>query len=423
VVTRCGAAFAPDFDVSRSSTSKTSPRTSVSVVSVGTIFLAYLRLGCTSFGGPIAHLGYFRDEFVVRRKWLDDATFTDIVALCQFLPGPASSQVGFTIALLRGGALDAIAAWTAFTLPSALLMFGVASGHALFSSRIGSGVVHALELVAVAVIAQAVWGMMRTLTPDRMRASIAVVAVALILLSGRPVSQLVAIGLGAGLGLIFCRGIEAQNSKPLGIPIPRSVALLSLVLFLLLLVGPSVFLSIHASHTAAFFEAFYRSGALVFGGGHVVLPLLQSATVGTGWIDSNSFLAGYGAAQALPGPLFTFAAYLGAVAQPPPHGAVGAAIALVAIFLPGLLLLVGVLPFWDQLRANQTSRALFAGVNASVVGVLLAALYNPVWTSAVLRPADFVFSLACFLALVVWKAPPWMVVIAAAGLGAASRGY
>jgi chromate transporter len=387
---------------------------------VEAIFLAYLRLGCTSFGGPIAHLGYFRDEFVVRRKWLDDATFTDIVGLCQFLPGPASSQVGFTIALLRGGALGALAAWTAFTLPSALLMFAVASGHGLFSSRIGSGVVHALELVAVAVIAQAVWGMMRTLTPDRMRASIAVVAVAVILLSGRPVSQLVAIALGGGLGLIFCRGIEAQSSNPLRIPISRSVAVVSLIIFIVLLVGPSVWQSIHASHDVAFFEAFYRSGALVFGGGHVVLPLLQSATVSTGWIDNNTFLAGYGAAQALPGPLFTFAAYLGAVAQPSPHGALGAAIALVAIFLPGLLLLAGVLPFWGQLRTNQASRALFAGVNASVVGVLLAALYQPVWMSAVLRPSDFVFALACFLALVVWKAPPWTVVIAATGLGVAS---
>ena len=387
------------------------------LVSAWTIFLAYLRLGCTSFGGPIAHLGYFHEEFVVRRKWLDDATFTDIVGLCQFLPGPASSQVGFTIALMRGGALGALAAWTAFTLPSASLMFAVASGHGLFSSRIGSGVVHALELVAVAVIAQAVWGMMGTLTPDRTRASIAVVATAVILLSGRPVSQLVAIVLGGVLGLIFCRGIATQSSRPLRIPISRPVAVLSLVIFLVLLVAPSLLLTIRSSHAVAFFGAFYRSGALVFGGGHVVLPLLQSATVSTGWIGNNMFLAGYGAAQALPGPLFTFAAYLGAVAQPPPHGAPGAAIALGAIFLPGLLLLVGVLPFWDHLRSNEASRAFFAGVNASVVGVLLAALYQPVWTTAVLRPADFVFALTCFLALVVWKTPPWMVVIVAAALG------
>ena len=407
----------PDIDVSEGPganpavTTRLSPRT---------IFLAYLRLGCTSFGGPIAHLGYFREEFVVRRKWLDDATFTDIVGLCQFLPGPASSQVGFAIGLLRGGALGALAAWTAFTLPSALLMFAVASGHALFSSRVGAGVVHCLELVAVAVIAQAVWGMMRTLTPDRTRATIAVVASAVILLSGHRASQLAAIVLGAVLGLLFCRGIATQDAHPVRIPVARPVAVASLAIFLALLVAPSVLLAIRPSHTAAFFAAFYQSGALVFGGGHVVLPLLQSATVRTGWIDNNTFLAGYGAVQALPGPLFSFAAYLGAVRQTPPNGALGAAIALVAIFLPGLLLLVGVLPFWDHLRSHQASRALFAGVNASVVGVLLAALYQPVGTSAVLRPGDFVFAVAAFLALAVWKTRPWMVVIISALLGVLS---
>jgi chromate transporter len=384
------------------------------------IFLAYLRLGCTSFGGPIAHLGYFHEEFVVRRRWMDEATYTDIVGLCQFLPGPASSQVGFTIGLLRGGVWGAAAAWTAFTLPSALFMFAVASGHGLFSSRVGSGVVHALELVAVAVIAQAVWGMMRTLTPDRTRATIAVIATAVILLSGQASSQLAAIALGGVLGLVFCRKTTPHSSGQLDIPISRSVALTALLLFVILLVGPSVFLAIHYSHPVAFFEAFYRSGAFVFGGGHVVLPLLQSATVSTGWTDNNTFLAGYGAAQALPGPLFSFAAYLGAVVQPAPHGALGAAIALVAIFLPGLLLVIGVLPFWNQLRSSEKARALFAGVNASVVGILLAALYQPVWTSAVLRPTDFVVALAAFLALTVWKASPWLVVIATAMIGMAS---
>jgi chromate transporter len=407
-------AFAPDFDVSDSNTANAAAS---SFVSVRTVFLAYLRLGCASFGGPIAHLGYFREEFVVRRKWLDDETFTDIVGLCQFLPGPASSQVGFTIALLRGGALGALAAWTAFTLPSALLMFAVASGNGLFSSRIGSGVVHALELVAVAVIAQAVWGMMRTLTPDRTRATIAVVATAVILLSGRPASQLAAIALGGVLGLIFCRRIAGQIAHPLRIPISRPVAVASLVIFVALLIGPSVFLTIRANHTIAFFEAFYRSGALVFGGGHVVLPLLQSATVSTGWIDNNTFLAGYGAAQALPGPLFTFAAFLGAVAQPQPHGVLGAAIALLVIFLPGLLLVIGALPFWNQLRGSDKSRAVLAGINASVVGILLSALYQPVWTSTILKPADFGAALAAFLTLTVWKAPPWIVVVGAAAGG------
>jgi chromate transporter len=279
-------------------------------------------------------------------------------------------------------------------------------------------VVHALELVAVAVIAQAVWGMMRTLTPDRTRATIAVVATAVILLSERPVSPLAAIALGGILGLIFCRGITTQSSHPLRIPISRTVAVASLAIFLVLLVGPSVFLTIRSSHAVAFFEAFYRSGALVFGGGHVVLPLLQSATVRTGWIDNPTFLAGYGAVQALPGPLFTFAAFLGAVAQPQPHGALGAAIALVAIFLPGLLLVIGALPFWNQLRASNKSRAVLAGVNASVVGILLSALYQPVWTSTILKPADFVVALAAFLALTVWKVPPWMVVATTAIFGA-----
>lgn len=386
-------------------------------VSPWAIFLAYLRLGCTSFGGPIAHLAYFHDEFVVRRKWVEEARFTDIVGLCQFLPGPASSQVGFTIGLLRGGIGGALAAWTAFTLPSALLMLAVASGQSLFSSSVGSGMVHALQLVAVAVIAQAVWTMMRTLAPDRTRATIAIIAAAVILLSGRATSQLVALALGGALGLVFCRNTAAESSGQLRIPISRSLAVVALLVFVLLFVGPSLFLAARYSHPVAFFEAFYRSGALVFGGGHVVLPLLQTATVRTGWTDNHTFLAGYGAAQALPGPLFTFAAYLGAVVEPQPHGALGAAVALAAIFLPGLLLVIGVLPFWNQLRANDRSRALLAGVNASVVGILLSALYQPVWTSTILKPADLVVALAAFLALTVWKAPPWTVVVAAAGGG------
>jgi chromate transporter len=287
----------------------------------------------------------------------------------------------------------------------------------LFSSRVGSCVVYALQLVAVAVIAQAVWTMMRTLTPDRTRATTAVVAAAVILLSGRATSQLVALALGAVFGLVFCRSTSPANSGQLRIPISRSLAVAALLVFVILLVGPSLFLAVHYSHSVAFFEAFYRTGALVFGGGHVVLPLLQSATVSTGWTDNNTFLAGYGAAQALPGPLFSFAAYLGAVVQPQPHGALGAAIALAAIFLPGLLLVIGVLPFWNQLRANDKSRAVLAGVNASVVGILLSALYQPVWTSTILKPADFVAALAAFLTLTVWKAPPWMVVIASAMLG------
>ncbi len=385
--------------------------------SAWTIFLSFLRLGCTSFGGPIAHLGYFRNEFVIRRKWLDEAPYADIVGLCQFLPGPASSQVGFTIGLLEGGPLGALAAWTAFTLPSALLMFAFAYGHNLFAGRVGSGILHGLELVAVAVIAQAVWGMMQTLAPDRTRATIAVLAAGVVLLSSRASSQLAAIALGAILGLLVCREASAPTRQALHISIPRIAALVSLAVFAVLLIAPAILVAATRSQAVALFQAFYRSGALVFGGGHVVLPLLRAATVSTGWIDDNTFLAGYGAAQAVPGPLFTFSAYLGAVVKPEPHGAVGATIALLALFLPGLLLVISVLPFWNQLRSNAKTRALFAGVNASVVGILLAALYQPVWTSSVHTPFDFAVVLAAFLALVAWKAPPWIVVCAVAAIG------
>jgi len=385
--------------------------------SAWTIFLSFLRLGCTSFGGPIAHLGYFRNEFVVRRKWLDEATYADIVGLCQFLPGPASSQVGFTIGLLEGGPLGALAAWTAFTLPSALLMFAFAYGHNLFAGRVGSGILHGLALVAVAVIAQAVWGMMQTLAPDRRRAMIAVLAAGVVLLSSRASSQLAAIALGAILGLLVCRQARASSRQAFHISIPRFAALTSLVVFAVLLIAPAILVAAIRSQAIALFHAFYSSGALVFGGGHVVLPLLRAATVSTGWIDDNTFLAGYGAAQAVPGPLFTFSAYLGAVVKPEPHGAVGATIALLALFLPGLLLVISVLPFWNQLRSNAKTRALFAGVNASVVGILLAALYQPVWTSCVHEPFDFAVVLAAFLALVAWKAPPWIVVCAVAAIG------
>jgi len=386
--------------------------------SPGSVFLAFLRLGCTSFGGPIAHLGYFRNEFVLRRKWLDEPTYADIVGLCQFLPGPASSQVGFTIGLLEAGPLGALAAWLAFTLPSALLMFAFAFGHSLFAGRVGAGILHGLKLVAVAVIAQAVVGMIGSLAPDRTRGTIAVLAAVIVLLSTRAWIQIVAIALGAIFGLVLCGDTKTQASQNLHVAIPRPAAILSLAVVISLLLVPPVLLALKPNQSLALFQAFYRTGALVFGGGHVVLPLLQSATVSTGWVSNDDFLAGYGAAQALPGPLFTFSAYLGAVVHPDPHGAPGAIIALLAIFLPGLLLIVGILPFWNHLRSSTQTRALFAGVNASVVGILLAALYQPVWTTTVHKPADFAIALAAFLALAVWKAPPWCVVCAVALLGA-----
>ncbi|MBB3591024.1 chromate transporter [Rhizobium sp. BK529] len=374
------------------------------------VFGAFLKLGLTSFGGPIAHLGYFRDELVTRRKWIDEKGYADLVALCQFLPGPASSQVGFAMGLLRGGPLGALAAWSAFTLPSALILFIFATAATALDNPAGQGLLHGLKLVAVAVVAQAVWGMARSLTPDRPRAGIALAAIFLVTSIGA-LGQLAAIVLGAVSGLVLCRGAAAEHKAGFSFRISRSAGLTCLLVFLLLLFGLPLVVSILDSQGLRLFDAFYRSGALVFGGGHVVLPLLETEVVRPGWVSENAFLAGYGVAQAVPGPLFTFSAYLGAVMGPSPNGVTGAAISLVAIFVPGLLLLLGTLPFWDRLSAYPLAQAAMRGANAAVVGVLGAALYNPVWTSAVLTPVDFALALSGFLLLVVWKAPPWIVVL------------
>jgi chromate transporter len=386
--------------------------------SVVEVFLRFLRLGCTSFGGPIAHIGYFRNEFVLRLRWLDEVAFAEVVGLCQSLPGPASSQVGFTIGLLRAGLSGAFAAWLAFTLPSAVLMFALAQGHPLFNNRLGSGIIHGLQLVAIAVVAQAVLGMIRTLTPDLVRGLLALIAASVVLFVHHPFSQLVAIASGASLGLIVCRGTNTRPSNPITISLPRRASFAAIALFLFLLFAPALALAVRPSQTLAVFRAFYTTGALVFGGGHVVLPLLQAATVAPGWIDTSTFLAGYGGAQALPGPLFTFAAYLGALLQPRPNGLAGATLALTAIFLPGLLLVLGILPFWNRLRANPTMQSLLAGVNASVVGILAAALYRPLWTGTVKAPVDYVLVLAASLALIVGKVRPWIVVCVTAAVGA-----
>lgn len=378
----------------------------------GEVFLTFLKLGLTSFGGPIAHLGYFRDEVVVRRRWLDEAGYADLVALCQFLPGPASSQVGFALGLWRAGPLGALAAWTAFTLPSAALLLAFAFGAAALDGPMAQGVLHGLKLVAVAVVAQAVWGMARTLTPDRQRAAIALAAIALTVALAGSAGQVAAIVMGVAAGLVFCRNGIAAPSSAMRFPVSRTVGAASLALFALLLAGLPLLAATARLHGLNLFDAFYRAGALVFGGGHVVLPLLEAETVATGWIGADAFLAGYGAAQTVPGPLFTFAAYLGAVGHPPPNGLAGAAIALIAIFLPGFLLLVGALPFWDAWRTRPLAQAGMRGANAAVVGLLGAALYDPVWVSAVLQPMDFVLALAGFVALVAWKAPPWTVVLA-----------
>ncbi|MGC1562617.1 MAG: chromate efflux transporter [Bradyrhizobium sp.] len=379
---------------------------------VGEVFAAFLKLGLTSFGGPIAHLGYYRDELVVRRKWLDEATYADLVALCQFLPGPASSQVGFSLGVLRGnGLLGGLAAWFAFTMPSALILFAFALSTAAFTGPIASGFLHGLKLVAVAVVAQAVWGMTRSLTPDRPRAAIALAAVAIVTMFAGSLAQIAAIALGACAGLWLCQEEASPAAGHLNFPVTRRAGSIALFLFAALLLMMPAVTAATGSHALAVFDAFYRSGALVFGGGHVVLPLLQAQVVTPGWVSNEAFLAGYGLAQAVPGPLFTFAAYLGAVMNSPPNGFAGATIALVALLLPGMLLVYGMLPFWDAMRTRPAAQAAMRGTNAAVVGILGAALYHPVWTSAVLGPRDFALALAGFLLLTVWKLPPWTVVV------------
>jgi len=386
--------------------------------SAWSIFWIFLKLGLTSFGGPIAHLGYYRNEFVLRRQWLDDARYGDLVALCQFLPGPASSQVGFALGVLRGGGLrGGLAAWTGFTLPSALLMFAFALGAASLAGPSAAGVVHGLKLVAVAVVAQAVWGMARTLTPDRQRIAIALAATAIVVLAGGPAGQLAAIAAGASAGYWLCRGPLAQPGVELSMPVGRRAGIAALALFGILLLGLPLSAGLTEDRPLALFDAFYRSGALVFGGGHVVLPLLQAETVASGWVANETFLAGYGLAQALPGPLFAFAAFLGAQAGMTASALGGAVIALLALFLPGLLLVYGTLPFWDRLRRHAAARHAMMGANAAVVGILAAALADPVWTGAVFDVRDAGIVLAGFLLLAVWKAPSWIVVILSAAAG------
>ncbi len=375
------------------------------------VLLTFLKLGLTSFGGPIAHLGYFREEIVVRRRWIDDGAYTDIVALCQFLPGPASSQVGFSLGLIRAGYWGGLAAWAGFTLPSAVLMVAFAYGAgALIARPIGTGLLHGLKLVAVAIVAQAVWGMARTLCPDRQRASIACVAVLMILFSTSSITQSAVILMGGIAGLLVCRAAPPASADPVVVPVSRTAGLVALCGFFLLLAGLPILRGFSGLTDVALFEAFYRSGALVFGGGHVVLPLLRDAFVIPGWVSEDTFLAGYGAAQAVPGPLFTFAAYLGAVVVPSPHGLTGAALGLFGIFLPGMLILIGTLPFWGTLRARRDAQAAMRGINAAVVGLLGATLYNPLWTSSVKSSGDFAVAFVGFVLLTMWRAPPLLVV-------------
>src|SRR5262245_28762828 len=375
------------------------------------------RLGLTSFGGPVAHLGYFREEYVRRRRWITEDAFADLVALCQFLPGPTSSQVGVAIAILRAGLPGAIASWLGFTLPSAIALVAFAYGLQRFGVT-DAGWLHGLKIAAVAVVANAVWGMARTLAPDRQRATVAILSAAVVLgWPGTPGQIFVIVVAGlVGWRVLPAASVERRVSLP--VSIGRRTAVASLVVFFALLVILPLLRQLVTNQTFVVFDSFFRVGSLVFGGGHVVLPLLQAEVVPPGWVTSEQFVAGYGAAQAVPGPLFTFAAYLGAVMGPRPNGLAGAGLALIAVFLPSFLLVIGALPFWAALRAHPGFAAALRGINAGVVGLLLAALYHPVWTSAIRTPFDVALAFAAFGLLAFWKAPAWLVVLFAAAGGA-----
>lgn len=381
------------------------------------IFWTFLRLGCTSFGGPIAHLGYLRSEFVERRKWLDDEAFADLVAICQFTPGPASSKIGIAIGASRAGVSGAVAAWLGFTLPSALVMIAFGYGLELLApGSIESGWLHGLKIAAVAVVTQAVWSMGRQLCPDRTRASFAIVAALLVLGWSSALAQVAAIVLGAIAGWRLLPGATLPSSGHLDFRISRRIGWTAWVLFLALLAVLPVLAQTTANHGVALFDSFYRAGSLVFGGGHVVLPMLRAEVVPTGWLTDDTFLAGYGVAQAVPGPLFTFAAYLGTVANGEPNGWVGGLLALVAIFLPAFFLALGPLPFWNAWRQHPAIRSVLGGVNAAVVGILLAALYDPIFTSAIRDPREFALALAAVGLLFFWRvASLWVVLFAALG--------
>lgn len=395
------------------------------------VLAVFTRLGLTSFGGPVAHLGYFHDELIERRKWLSEEEYADLVALCQFLPGPASSQVGIGLGIGRAGIAGGLAAWLGFTLPSALALIAFAFGVTTLGDVSGAGWLRGLKVVAVAVVAHAVWGMARKLAPDRLRGSIAIAAAVLVLVWSTGLGQVVVIGLGGLVGWLLLRGPTPVQQVEGRFRVSRRLGASLLVVFFASLVVLPVVREATGSFAVAVVDSFYRAGSLVFGGGHVVLPLLQVEVVPPGWIDNETFLAGYGAAQAVPGPLFTFSAYLGAVLNPagtgagpagPSWTALGTAfLALLSMFAPSFLLLIGVLPFWDQLRTLAPVQAALRGVNAAVVGILLAALYDPVWTSAIVTSADVALAFGAYALLALWRWPAWSVVALSAVIGGAMQ--
>ena len=383
------------------------------------VIAAFLRLGCISFGGPVAHIGYMREEFVRRRQWIDDMVYSDLVALCQFLPGPTSSQVVFALGMTRAGVIGALLASVCFTMPSAILMVLFAYGVSTAASMQRAGLLHGLKLAAAAVVAQAVWGMWQKLCPDLKRAGIAVSAAAAVLFFPNPAIQVVMILTGALIGSLLYRGKQTAPalSHPGKLARHHAWAAATLAVFFVLLVSLPGIAAANGGMSAHLFDSFYRAGSMVFGGGHVVLPLLRAELVPPGWITDNAFLAGYGAVQAVPGPLFTFAAYLGTVINSGNQAWVGGLWCLFAIFLPSWLLIGGTLPFWDLIRSRTWAQAALCGANASVVGILLAALYNPVWKEGVTSSFDVAIVLLAFAMLGIWRFPPWLVVVLAAGVG------
>ncbi|MBS4086416.1 chromate efflux transporter [Pseudomonas rustica] len=385
--------------------------------SAWSVLAIFLRLGLTSFGGPIAHLGYFHHEFVTKRHWLSERSYADLVALCQFLPGPASSQVGIALGMSRAGYRGALAAWAGFTLPSAALLIVFALGISRYGDALGPGALHGLKVVAVAVVAQAVWGMAKNLCPDFTRIALMVIAACGALLEPSAWGQVSVIVIAGFAGVLLCKPGPSDAHDSLPIPISRKSGAIWLTLFFALLLGLPLLAGLTADRSVAMIDAFYRTGSLVFGGGHVVLPLLQAEVVPSGWVTNETFLAGYGAAQAVPGPLFTFAAFLGASMNQAPSGWTGGLLCLLAIFAPSFLLIAGVLPFWERLRRSVRTRAALAGINAAVVGLLLTALYDPVWTNAIFTLEDFGLALAALIALMFWRLPAWLVVIGSGVVG------
>ena len=388
-----------------------------SQVSLLEILWVSTRLGLSSFGGPIAHLGYFHEEYVKRRKWIDEQSYADLVAICQSLPGPTSSMVGSAIGFVRAGLLGGIVHWLGFTLPSALALIAFAYGVEIIGTASGAGWLHGLKLVAVPVVALALWGMARTLCPDRERATLAILTAIVALAWPTAAGQVLPIAVAGLIGWWFFPPANTPAALHIRVPISQRTGMICWIVFFGLLFVLPLVRQVIFSQALAVFDSFYRAGALVFGGGHVVLPLLQAGVVAPGWVTNEQFIAGYGAAQAVPGPLFTFSAYLGFVMQPEPNALAGAALALVAIFLPGILMTAGSLPFWDLLRTRASFQSAIRGINAAVVGLLLAAFYHPVWTSGIFRPLDFALALLSFGLLAFWKMPPWLVVVLTAAGG------